>query len=203
MSWKDTSLVHYWLPRSTLLPMRANTEQDFWKHIDKTDWCPITPLVGGCWLWTAGRFSGPWKFGTRPGYGCFKMRNRNQLAHRLAYQFLRGPIPDGLQLDHLCRVVNCVNPDHLEPVSASTNCKRGRNAERWRALWASGIELGGTAKSSAKTECDHGHPFDIQNTGYYKHPRLGTRPWKYCRECHRTTVRLGLRIKRAQLKSLR
>jgi len=71
----------------------------------------------GCWLWDANT--------TRGGYGHFKVSGRMVYAHRLAYEKLVGPIPDGLSLDHLCRVPGCVNPDHLEPVTHAENVRRG------------------------------------------------------------------------------
>lgn len=69
-----------------------------------------------CWLWTGSL--------TWDGYGLFRENNRRTGAHRFAYEYHVGPIPAGLQLDHLCRVRNCVNPDHLEPVTASENTRR-------------------------------------------------------------------------------
>jgi hypothetical protein len=56
------------------------------------------------------------------GYGSVWFNGKQQLAHRVAYETAIGPIPD--QLDHLCRVRCCVNPDHLEPVSGSENMRR-------------------------------------------------------------------------------
>lgn len=61
---------------------------------------------GGCWLWAGYR--------NPKGYG----------PHRRAYEALVGPVPDGMQLDHLCRVRHCVNPEHLEPVTAQENVLR-------------------------------------------------------------------------------
>jgi hypothetical protein len=92
-------------------PMGA--EECFWPKVDKTD---------TCWLWT-GHVS-KW------GYGETGMRIRptasgTKLAHRISYELLVGPIPEGLHLDHLCRVRHCVNPEHLEPVTAKENTERG------------------------------------------------------------------------------
>src|ERR1019366_4519713 len=70
----------------------------------------------GCWLWTGGL--------NRGGYGQF-MTPPCTVAHRVAYELFVGPIPEGLQLDHLCRVRSCVNPQHLEPVSQQENIRRG------------------------------------------------------------------------------
>jgi HNH endonuclease len=65
----------------------------------------------GCWRWTGARHP--------EGYGIFRENGRRFLAHRWSYEHHVGPIPDDLQLDHLCRVRACVNPDHLEPVTIS------------------------------------------------------------------------------------
>lgn len=72
----------------------------------------------GCWIWTASR--------DRRGYGRFDRK----LAHRTAYQLLVGDIPDGLELDHLCRTPACVNPEHLEPVTHAENVRRAGLAAR-------------------------------------------------------------------------
>lgn len=73
----------------------------------------------GCWLWTASGGSG--------GYGSFSIgrARANLMAHRVSYEMFRGPIPEGLHIDHLCRVRCCVNPAHLEPVTPRENVNRG------------------------------------------------------------------------------
>ena len=71
----------------------------------------------GCWLWVAMLGSG--------GYGRFKVGNKNVYAHRLSYEHHVGAIPEGLDLDHLCRTRCCVNPTHLEPVTRKENIRRG------------------------------------------------------------------------------
>lgn len=77
----------------------------------------IEPGSGGCWLWTKSR--------SRDGYGWASLNEKTYQAHRFVYTIVIGPIPDGLQLDHLCRVRHCVNPSHLEPVTVIENLKRG------------------------------------------------------------------------------
>lgn len=85
---------------------------------DLERWVDITP---GCWLWTGAK---NWT-----GYGQRSVRVdgkvRTARAHRMAYELLVGPIPEGLTIDHLCRVRHCVNPDHLEPVTMKENARRG------------------------------------------------------------------------------
>jgi len=85
-------------------------------------------LVGDdCWEWTAGR--------DRHGYGQLKIssagRKTTARAHRVVYEIVRGPIPEGLTLDHLCRNRGCVNPSHLEPVTIGDNIRRGETG-MWR-----------------------------------------------------------------------
>ena len=87
----------------------------FWKHVSPEP-------NSGCWLW-AGENTG------EKGYGRIRTSGRNRMcAHRLSYEMHKGAIPEGLQIDHLCRTEECCNPDHLEAVSQSLNLKRGAMA---------------------------------------------------------------------------
>lgn len=91
----------------------------------------------GCWEWTASTNGN--------GYGKFSLRGRTYSGHRVAYELHVGPIPAGLDLDHLCRNRGCVNPAHLEPVTRRENLHR------------SGLTNAG------KTHCKHGHPLTAEN----------------------------------------
>lgn len=71
-------------------------------------------LPTGCLEWTAGTCN--------TGYGRYGRRSR---AHRFAYERLVGAVPDGMELDHLCRNRRCVRPDHLQPVTHTENIRRG------------------------------------------------------------------------------
>jgi len=94
----------------------------------------------GCWEWTGCKIqNGYGRVHTTPSYKVRKM----VLAHRAVYELLRGAIPEGMTLDHLCRNRACVNPDHLEPVDLRTNVLRG---------------VGPTAINARKTHCPKGHP---------------------------------------------
>ena len=130
---------------------RRKTDQAilFWSHVNKTD---------TCWIWTAYR--------DKDGYGRFG--NPNIPAHRWAYQSLNGPIPNGLTLDHLCRVPACVNPAHLEPVSSRLNTLRG---------------IGISANNATKTHCKNGHEFNATNT------RITVDGTRRCRICARDEMR--------------
>jgi hypothetical protein len=93
-------------------------EVAFWAKVNKDG--PLSahrPDLGPCWLWTAAHHR----------YGIFQPEKGNQLAHRIAYEMLVGPVPEGLELDHLCRVTLCVNPAHLEPVTHRENVRRGKS----------------------------------------------------------------------------
>ena len=94
-------------------------EARFWAKVDKT---------GECWLWTAGK--------TKDGYGRFKVDGGMRYAHRVAYSWASGPIPDGFQLDHICHVPACVDPDHLR---LATNAQNGQNRQCARRNSTSGI----------------------------------------------------------------
>lgn len=72
----------------------------------------------GCWEWNGKKQSG--------GYGCKQFQGRTVLAHRWVFQMFNGWLPNSAVLDHLCRNRACVNPTHLEIVSQSENCRRGR-----------------------------------------------------------------------------
>lgn len=75
-----------------------------------------------CWIWQLKRAA-------RTGYGVVRVGGRDLLAHRWEYERANGPIPEGLQLDHLCQVRECVNPDHLEPVTPKENTRRSAAAK--------------------------------------------------------------------------
>lgn len=146
---------------SALVKQRTAIER-FWEKVDRNGPIPeCAPDLGPCWIWTAGR-RGP------DGYGGFTpTRKRTVFAHRYAYELLVGPIPDGLELDHLCRVRPCVNPSHLEPVTHRENVMRGRAV---------------TAINARKTHCPQGHPYSGANL------RFNTGGDRVCRACHRKRV---------------
>lgn len=137
------------------LARTAATVARFWSKVNKGGPVPDgRPEIGPCWEWTSGR--------TAAGYGRFYLAKRKPVyAHRYTWELLRGSIPDGLQIDHLCRNRACCNPDHLEPVTNRENGLRG---------------VGAAAVNARKTHCKHGHEFTPENT--YEGPR-----GRQCRRC--------------------
>jgi hypothetical protein len=99
---------------------------------------------GDCWLWLGAR--------NKYGYGRVTIRRRGYMAHRVAYDWLVGPIPAGHQIDHVkargCRHRHCVNPAHLEPVTIRENLLRGETFQ---------------ARNAAKTHCLRGHALSADN----------------------------------------
>lgn len=129
------------------------------------------PDVRGCWHWTG--------CVNAAGYGRFKFQGRVQQAHRVAYELLVDVIPEGLQLDHLCRNRSCVNPEHLEPVTQRVNILRGE---------------GRGAKEARQTHCIRGHSL----ADAYRDKRGKRR----CRPCTLTNASAYKRRKRADAREL-
>lgn len=103
--------------------MGFDYEKSFWSKVDKT---------AGCWYWSAS---------TRTGYGQFWYGATKWSSHRLAYTLVRGPIEDGMVLDHICRVRHCVNPAHLEVVDVRENTVRGDRVVNKRSSLPVGVRL--------------------------------------------------------------
>jgi hypothetical protein len=116
----------------------------------------------GCWLWTGSISSG--------GYGRH-WSNGFKYAHRISWEMSKGLIPGGMTIDHLCRNRACVNPDHMEVVTAIVNTLRGS---------------GPTADNRRKTHCAHGHAYTEENTIYYTNRRSKSGTLRrVCRNCTR------------------
>lgn len=119
--------------------LAATAQERFWKKVNKTE---------TCWIWTGTT--------SKNGYGYVTSNKGRWLVHRLAYTWANGPIPPGLEIDHLCRTRGCVRPDHLEAVTHAENVRR---SESW-----SGV-------NSRKTTCLRGHALATLSFG------------RRCREC--------------------
>jgi hypothetical protein len=126
---------------------RQPADAFFWKYVH------VEPNTG-CWLWAG--------YGDGRGYGFARSRGRNWRAHRLAWEILRGSIPVDMTIDHLCKVKCCVNPDHMEVVTAAENTLR---ADTFSGL------------NARKESCPSGHIYVGNNIKWYQGRR-------YCRACH-------------------
>lgn len=126
---------------------------------DKQRFASKIEITASCWNWIAGKIS--------TGYGELKINGMDLLAHRVSYEIHKGKIPDGLELDHLCRNRICVNPNHLEAVTHKQNNVRGMV----------GLKTG--LKQKSKTHCPLGHPYSGDNL------YINNKTYKRaCKKCH-------------------
>ena len=151
--------------------MTVGIEERFWERV-------VPEPNSGCWLWTGALIT---------GYGVLweKERDGNIYAHRFSYELHHGPLPDGLQLDHLCRVRSCVNPDHLEPVTPRVNTLRAPDQV--------------AAVNARKRFCSRGHAFT------YREPVTKNRRCRSCLTLLRRVSywrRLGLSREDAEARTL-
>lgn len=136
------------------IPRRRPTD-DLWDHIQQR-----CRRDGDCVVWQGAHSTG--------GYGIIRVSGRNRPVHRVVYEYFHGPVPVGLELDHVrargCSFRACCNPDHLEPVTRQVNLLRGDSL---------------TAHNAAKTHCPHGHAYTADNLDRGA-KRLGARVCRIC-----------------------
>lgn len=117
-----------------------------------------------CWTWQGAQMSG--------GYGIIQIAGAAKLTHRVSHEVFKGPIPEGLHIDHLCRTRLCINPAHLEAVTNVENIMRGE---------------GFFAKNARVTHCPKGHPYAGENL------LLTPEGYRLCRQCKRESKRVWQR----------
>jgi hypothetical protein len=183
----------------------------FWEKVNKNGPLPPKrPESGPCWLWMASDHG--------HGYGQFVTSSVKKpmvvgSAHIVAYNLLVGQVPEGKELDHLCRVRRCVNPDHLEPVTRLVNVARGDGAKKshchrghpltdpnlyytrngkvrmCRTCRIAHVRAAQQKKpklgnaNAAVTHCPYGHPYDEENTAFQNKPN--GKVSRYCKACNR------------------
>lgn len=124
---------------------------------------------GGCWIFTGSL--------DQKGYGKFTFDGHNIQAHRASYLIFVGNIPNGLQLDHLCRNPRCIRPDHLEPVTPKENIRRSARV--------------------ARTHCPQGHPYSGDNLRLRQPKKPSESPWRGCKACERISRQRSAARRRA------
>lgn len=129
--------------RQTRIGPSEHDDTHFWARVEGGD-------ASTCWLWRGSK--------DKDGYGVLQRNKRVVRAHRWSYGLLRGDIPAGLVTDHTCQTPACVNPWHIDLVTAAENTRR---------------------VNARKTQCPQGHPYDERNTYYSKKGE------RYCRTCSR------------------
>lgn len=142
-------------------------ETRLWRWLSK-----VEKRVDGCWMWTGAvthRHTGL-------DYGVVKVDYRAMYVHRVFYELFVGPIPDGYEVDHLCRVTTCVNPDHLEAVTGAENRRRQLHIQ----------------EQMSRTHCPRGHPYSGDNL-IVRRGKKECRTCVYARNKRNRELRKGLR----------
>lgn len=130
----------------------------------------------GCWIWQLSK--------EKKGYGRMKVNYKTLMAHRVSYEAFVKNIPEGLQIDHLCKNTSCVNPDHLEPVTAKENLHRSSLTDRWKA-------------KKQISHCPQGHEYTESNTLIKKN--AWGNDCRNCRKCNSEREKVRYNAKKLAL----
>ena len=158
--------------RGRHLPPLPSPIERFWIRVNKTE---------SCWLWLGA---------VSRGYGVANFNGKLRRAHRISWELVNGPIPDGLQIDHLCEVKLCVRPVHMETVTGRVNTLRCERAP--------------AAINLKKTHCPRNHPFDgADSDGHRYCVRCRRAVWRNYYYAHRDSIARETSIRRKAQRRLR
>lgn len=129
------------------------------------DGCERYETTGSCWTRLHGVRS--------DGYGGISYKSKPELVHRIIYEALVGPIPEGLMLHHVCRNRACCNPQHLDPMTLSEHTRLEDNV---------------SSRNKLKTHCPKGHPLSGDNVSYIPPNKRMPTGGRYCRTCKREAI---------------
>lgn len=165
------------------VPNGTDPQISFWEKVDKIGPVPTAkPELGPCWIWLTN---------INPnGYGQFTISKKTRFTHILAYEWIVGKVPFGLELDHLCRNRACCNPSHLEPVTRSENIRRGL-LPGMVSKWLPKMVAKSAEVRLSRTVCRNGHAFtgEVDSKGH-----------RICKQCIRSNQRRHAAKKREAAK---
>lgn len=133
------------------------------------------PDLGVCWIWQKARSKSS-------GYGRVWMNGKVRATHRVTFELVNGAIPEGLEPDHLCKIVSCCRPDHIEVVTHQVNCLRSGNA---------------AAKNAQKTHCKNGHELTEDNVVQWRLEKHNRRECLICNRVYQRNHRKSTKEKQS------
>lgn len=160
---------HQLRTKGVLVPLRArrpNGSDPIIRFVSVP--CKVSGVVGDCHEWVGAK--------DKNGYGQTNINRKNVYTHRYVYERANGPIPDGLEVDHVCRNKSCCNLLHLRLVTRAENVLENSD--------------GLAAVNRRKTHCVHGHKFDEANTKIREY--APGKPRRDCRKCIKSRIRKGV-----------
>lgn len=157
---KNKAYKNKYCSKPCLIKGRTSTRYGFVTLAERLAANSVPEPMSGCIIWLG--------YVGDNGYANIGSRGKYSFAHRAAYELAKGPIPKGLQIDHLCRIRCCINPNHLEAVTCLENINRGLQAK--------------------KTHCIRGHVMAGRNVLWCENPK-GKKTLRACKACRKLRYR--------------